>query len=253
MPNEDKTKEKTDVSVSRRNFLKKSGYVLGGVLAGGVIGSLVNAGGKKPPSANPQQPTSTPSDYNQALMYFRQDQFRIVEAATERIFPGDDIGPGAKALGVAFFIDHQLAGDWGFNGRDYMQPPFYKGEAVQGYQGRLKRREIFDIALQEMQNYSQSKYKKGFVDLTPEQQDAVLTAFEKDEVKLTTVSPSGFFRMLRNATIEGVYADPLYGGNKNMDGWKLKNYPGNQMAYTQIIDKDEFAKMPPKSLKDHLH
>ncbi|ERI06790.1 Tat pathway signal sequence domain protein [Aneurinibacillus aneurinilyticus ATCC 12856] len=250
---EGRAKEKTDVSVSRRNFLKKSGYVLGGVLAGGVIGSLLNVGGKKPPLANPEQPTSAPSDYNQALMYFKQDQFRIVEAATERIFPADDSGPGAKALGVAFFIDHQLAGDWGFNARDYMQPPFYKGEAVQGYQGRLKRREIFDIALQEMQNYSQSKYKKGFVDLTPEQQDAVLTAFEKDEVKLTTISPSGFFRILRSATIEGAYADPLYGGNKNMDGWKLKNYPGNQMAYMQIIDKDEFAKMPPKSLKDHLH
>ncbi|MED0679175.1 gluconate 2-dehydrogenase subunit 3 family protein [Aneurinibacillus thermoaerophilus] len=243
---------KGNENVSRRNFLKKSGYALGGLLVGGVVGSLLTVGQRQAaPSPAPQ--TQSTTDYNQALMYFKPDQFRMVEAATERIFPADENGPGAKDLGVAYFIDHQLAGDWGFNARDYMRSPFFKGETVQGYQGRLNRREIFDIALQEMQNYSQRKYQKNFADLTEEQQDEVLRAFEKDEIKLTTISPSGFFRILRNATIEGVYADPLYGGNKNMGGWKLKNYPGNQMAYTNIIEKDEFVKMPPKSLKDHLH
>ena len=89
-------------------------------------------------------------NYNLALMYFTQEQFRMVEAATERIFPADDNGPGAKDLGVAYFIDHQLSGDWGFNSREYMQPPFFKGEKVQGYQGRIRRREIFDIGLREL-------------------------------------------------------------------------------------------------------
>lgn len=124
---------------------------------------------------------------------------------------------------------------------------------TQGYQGRLKRREIFDIGIQELNNYSQSTHGKRFYEITPEQQDAVLKAFETDEVKLTTISASAFFKMLRASTIEGIYADPLYGGNKNMDGWRLKNYPGNQMTYTQVIEQDKFVKMEPLSLRDHQH
>lgn len=243
--------EKDQNQLSRRSFLKKSGIAVGSALIGGVIGSMLPSRNKENTEHRTQQ-QSPAADYNQALMYFKPDQFKIVEAAVERIFPADDLGPGAKALGVAFFIDHQLAGDWGFNAREYMQGPFYKGETVQGYQGRLKRREIFDIGLQEMDNHSLQTFKKRFAELDESQQEEVLRAFETDEVKLTTISASGFFRTLRNATIEGVYADPLYGGNRNMDGWRMKSYPGSQMAYTQMIEKEEFVKMPPKSLKDHL-
>lgn len=124
-------------------------------------------------------------------------------------------------------------------------------EKTQGYQGRLRRREIFYIGLREIQNYSQKKYQKDFPSLAPEEQDAVLTAFQNDEVKLTTISASGFFNLLRSSTLEGVYSDPLYGGNKNMQGWTMRQYPGNQMAYTNIIEKN-FTVIPPKSLKDHL-
>jgi len=238
---------------SRRRFLINAGYAVGGLVVGGAIGSLIP---RRQP-VQPQQPAPSgpsagaPNNYNQALMYFTQDQFRTVEAAVERIFPADDSGPGAKDLGVAFFIDHQLAGEWGVNGREYMSPPFYVGEKVQGYQGRLNRRETFEIALREMDNYSQSKYGKNFADLTGEQQDAVLRDFESDTVPLTTISPSGFFRMLRNCTLEGAYSDPLYGGNLNMNGWRMRDYPGNQMSYANIIEKD-FTKIEPSSLQAHL-
>ncbi|MEJ8544257.1 gluconate 2-dehydrogenase subunit 3 family protein [Brevibacillus borstelensis] len=242
------TNEEQEQAVSRRKFLKNSGLVLGGLVVGGVAGSLLRTQTPPPPAAAP-----APADFNQALMYFSPEQFRVIDAATERIFPEDENGPGARTLGAAYFIDHQLAGDWGFNARDYMQGPFYPGEVTQGYQGRLKRREIFDIGIQEMNNYSTAKYGKRFYELPADQQDAVLKAFEADEVKLTTISASGFFKMLRASTMEGIYADPLYGGNKNMDGWRLKKYPGNQMAYTQVIEQDQFVKMEPKSLRDHQH
>ncbi|MFM1654340.1 gluconate 2-dehydrogenase subunit 3 family protein [Brevibacillus sp. B_LB10_24] len=251
MPDQDQVEQNDQQPVSRRNFLKNTGYALGGLIVGGVVGSLVRTNPQAPAPAPAPGAAPAAQDYNQALMYFTQEQFKIVDAATERIFPKDENGPGASELGVAFFIDHQLAGEWGFNSREYMQPPFYKGEKVQGYQGRLRRREIFDIGLREMQNYSMSKYQKKFEELAPEEQDGVLTAFEKDEVKLTTISPSGFFNMLRSSTLEGVYADPLYGGNKNMAGWQMKNFPGNQMSYANIIDKG-FQKIPPVSLREHL-
>lgn len=260
MPNPDEPQGSKAPEVrepSRRKFLVNAGYAIGGVIVGGALGSLI---GRDRNGAAPAEPSpapggtaapAEPKNYNRALMFFTQEQFAIANSAVERIFPEDENGPGAASLGVAYFLDHQLAGEWGFNGREYMSPPFYHGETVQGYQGRLRRREIFAIALREMENYSQTEFGKGFAELAPEQQDGVLEAFETDQVKLTTISPSGFFKMLRAATLEGAYSDPLYGGNLDMNGWKMRDYPGNQMSFTSIIDKD-FTPMPPNSLQDHM-
>jgi gluconate 2-dehydrogenase gamma chain len=235
-------------SLTRRKFIRNTGLTVGGLAVGGALGSLLPLNRNKE-----EKVTQTKAEnFNQALMYFTPEQFQLTEAATERIFPEEESGPGAKALGVAFFIDHQLAGDWGFNAREYMQAPFFKGEKVQGYQGRLRRRDIFDIGLRELQNHSMAVQKKKFTELNGEEQDAILRDFEEDKVNLTTISPSGFFQMLRSATLEGAYSDPLYGGNKDMNGWKMRNYPGSQMAYTDIIDKD-FKKINPQSLKNHLN
>ena len=79
-------------------------------MLGGVLGYLLPK--RETPPARPA-PEQNDNNYNQALMFFNQEQYRITEAAVERIFPADENGPGAKELGAAFFIDHQLAGDWG--------------------------------------------------------------------------------------------------------------------------------------------
>ncbi|PWW02887.1 gluconate 2-dehydrogenase gamma chain [Paenibacillus cellulosilyticus] len=243
---------------SRRKFLKTTGYALGGLAVGGVLSSLIGCSKKE---TTDESTTETPAtntgtteeirNYNRALMFFTQEQYLIVESAAERIFPEDDNGPGAKALGVAFFIDHQLAGDYGFNGRDYMNAPFYSGEKEQGYQGRLKRREIYEIGIRELDNYSNTKYQKGFTSLAAEEMDAVLKDFESDTAALTTISASAFFKMLRTNTLEGAYSDPLYGGNANMNGWRMRGYPGNQMSYAAAIDQG-YTTMEPSSLQDHM-
>ncbi|MBM7565601.1 gluconate 2-dehydrogenase subunit 3 family protein [Paenibacillus sacheonensis] len=243
---------------SRRQFLKYSGTAIGGVVVGGVIGGLIGANANtdkkdeaaQPDTGKPAKPADR--DYNQALMFFNQDQFMTAEAASERIYPKDDSGPGAKELGVAFFIDHQMASAYGMNAREYMSPPFYKSEATQGYQLSFKRRELVALGLDSLNVYSMDKYQKGFPDLAPEEQDKVLGDFEQDAVNIKGVPASTFFAYFLNLTIEGVYADPLYGGNKNMDGWRMRNYPGNQMSFTEQIDKDDFVKMEPLSLSDHL-
>lgn len=235
-------------NLSRRKFLKKSGIAAGGLAAGGVLGGVIPWGAEE---KNKDQAARKTTNHNQALMFFTQAEFQTIEAAAERIFPEDDNGPGAIDLGVGYYIDHQLAGSYGFNARDYMEPPFFHGEKEQGYQGRLKRREIFRIGLREIQNYSHQEYEKRFSDLTEEQQDSVLQAFQEENVNLTTISASGFFDLLRSMTLEGAYSDPLYGGNSDMAGWEMKDYPGNQMNYTDIIEKD-FQDIEPKSLRDHM-
>ena len=251
---EDNQQEKAEKErLSRRKFIKNSGIAVGGLAAGGVIGSVIPW--RKNTETSEQQKAGHEAkgtkNYNQALMNFTKAEFAVVDAASERIFPTDDNGPGASELGVAFYIDHQLAGSYGFNARDYMEPPFFHGEDVQGYQGRLKRREIFKIGIRELQNYSHQQFEKGFTKLSEEQQDEVLKDFQEDKVKLATISTSGFFELLRSATLEGLYSDPLYGGNVDMDGWRMKNYPGNVMSYKDIIEKD-FQEIEPSSLQDHM-
>ncbi|MFH5182226.1 gluconate 2-dehydrogenase subunit 3 family protein [Paenibacillus sp. TAB 01] len=251
-----KDSSQTPESQSRRQFLKYSGTAIGGAIVGGVIGGAI-AANRKNNTANPPtgQPETTPAakDYSQALMYFTQDQFDTTEAAAERIFPKDDLGPGAKDLGVAYFIDHQLASQWGNNGKEYMLGPFITGEPTQGNYPSIKRHDLFTHGLRALQDSSQSKYQKAFQELTPEQQDELLGLFEKGEqVTVTGATAQQFFNLLKNFTLEGVYADPLYGGNKDMQGWKMRNFPGNQMSYTEIMAKDEFVKIDPASLHDHM-
>jgi len=256
MPDHPKHPSKPGVDESRRSFLKVSGAAIGGVVVGGVIGGVIMNQRGKPavPQPGGDATTDQPSiDYNQALMFFSQEQFQLTEAATERIFPKDDLGPGAKELGVAYFIDHQMAGAYGLNAKDYMMGPFIKGEPTQGNYPRIRRHELITMGLRAMQDVTQKKYNKSFTELTEAEQDEVLKMFEKgDGIVIDGATSQGFFNLLRSLTLEGAYSDPLYGGNKNMLGWTIRRYPGNQMNYTDIMEKDEFVKFEPRSLHSHL-
>ncbi|MET3576833.1 gluconate 2-dehydrogenase subunit 3 family protein [Bhargavaea ullalensis] len=242
--------------VSRRDFLKTAGVATGTLVGGGVIGGLIGynmkgsgtktadgtgdrSGGRKDESAG------SPN----GRMFFTNDHdFAVLTEATERIFPEDDLGPGAKGLGVPFFIDHQLAGAYGNNEKEYMQGPFLAGEATQGYQSRLRRKEIFVQGIHKMDEEAKKRFDKSFVDIDGDQRDEVITAFQKDEVEMEGVAAGFFFRLLRSATLEGAYSDPMYGGNRGMEGWKMKQFPGHQMAYIDKVDSKDFQKISPESL-----
>ena len=231
---------------SRRKFLKNSGIAVGGIAVGGVLGGLLGGNGEPAQQAS-TTPVAPVENFNQALMFFTPEQLEIVDAATERIFPKNDKGPGAKELLVVYYIDHQLAGAWGTGATEYTSGPFFPGAPTQGYQGRLNRQQIFRIGLKGMQDYSQKTYQKNFANLEVEEQDAVLTEFAEGNVKLGGITSSHFFGELRGATLEGAYSDPLYGGNAGMEGWKMKNFPGHQMSYMDIIE-EEYTEIPPLAL-----
>ena len=122
MSKKDEEKLNQDGS-SRRDFLKNSGLAIGGVAVGATLG------GKDEKSTT----TSEGTKHDHALEYFtNRAEFTILEQAAERVLPEDDNGLGAIGLGVAYYIDHQLAGKWGINAKDYRQGPFYEGEPTQG-------------------------------------------------------------------------------------------------------------------------
>ena len=40
-----------------------------------------------------------------------------------------------------------------------------------------------------------------------------------------------FFETVKYHVFEGVFCEPHYGGNKNMDGWRVVGFPGQQWGY----------------------
>lgn len=260
--------------MSRRTFMKNTGLVAGGVVGGGLLGGLLTSQMQQKPEV---QSTTESGQIQDARVFFSRGQdFAILSAATERIFPKDDIGPGAIELGIPYFIDKQLSTEWGINAKEYMKGPFAvyttntgnhnisKDQDKQGpnaetqvpaptprYQSKMTRSEIFVTGLREMDNVAQQEYGESFVKLTGEQQDDVLRMFEEGKVELKGIGAKNFFNLLLQTTIEGAYADPVYGGNKNMMGWKMKEYPGPRASYMAQIEVDEFVRLEPQSLRNY--
>jgi gluconate 2-dehydrogenase gamma chain len=70
-----------------------------------------------------------------------------------------------------------------------------------------------------------------FARLSNDQQDALIAGLENGQVMLEGVSGRGFFDLLLQNTQEGFFADPLYGGNRDMAAWKMIGFPGARYDY----------------------
>lgn len=266
--------ETTDKGMSRRKFLKNGGLLAGGLVGGSLFGGLITNQMQK---TDKEETKGTSNEIYEARTFFsRNEDFDILSAATERLFPEDNIGPGAIELGVPYFIDRQLSGEWGTNSKEYMSGPFPQTVAVieyenqdrdqsnQGpnsetqiplptprYQSRMTRAEIFMEGIHAIERTSQDKFGEHFIDLSPEQQDQILQLFDEGEAKMNGVTSTTFFNLLLQTTIEGVYSDPAYGGNRNMAAWRMKEYPGPRMSYMGEIQSEEFIVLEPEPLRSY--
>lgn len=189
----------------RRHFLTLSAATLGGVL-------VYSLDRKASLLATQQKPVRIP------LRFFTETEALIVAAAASRIFASDDSGPGAREAGVAIFIDRQLAGPYGRDRFRYTQPPFEDAPRELGYQGSATPRQIYREGLKELD---------GFHLLDATTQDAALRKIES----------TLFFALLRQNTIEGMFCDPIHGGNAGMVGWQLVGFPGPRMSNYDEIEK----------------
>ena len=92
--------------------------------------------------------------------------------------------------------------------------------------------------------YCRETYKKAFAQLDTAQQEAVITALEQGKATgFTWPSGPAFFNTLRTHTMEGMFADPIYGGNKDFAGWRLVGFPGAQPVFSpeDLQSKNAFA------------
>ncbi len=132
-------------------------------------------------------------------------QVRTLEAFVDRLIPKDELGPGASECGVAVYINRSLG--------DYLAP----------------EKAAFIAGLEATDAFARRREDRAFAELSPEKQDAVLTAMDNGAAE-GFADARAFFGRVRRLTLEGMFGDPSYGGNRNYAGWDLIRYPGPRLA-----------------------
>ncbi len=170
--------------------------------------------------------------------YFSPEELTFLNAACERLIPTDENGPGASELGVPDFIDREMDGSFGHAANWYMQGPFASGAPELGYQSPLTPREVYRAGIAAVNAHCRNVYgNKPFSELPAATQDSVLTGLESGTLKFENVSATAFFGFLLQNTKEGYLADPIHGGNKNMESWKMIGFPGARADFIDWVDK----------------
>jgi gluconate 2-dehydrogenase gamma chain len=134
-----------------------------------------------------------------------ESQLHLLAAIVDRIIPKDELSPSASECGVTNYINRSLG--------DYLAP----------------EKPAFIEGLEMTDAFARRTQDKAFIDLAAEKQDAVLTAMDNGTAD-GFPNAKAFFNRARRLTLEGMFGDPYYGGNKNFAGWDLIKYPGPRLA-----------------------
>jgi gluconate 2-dehydrogenase gamma chain len=183
-------------------------------------------------------------------VFFDPAEGAAVEALVDRLIPPDLDTPGGKGAGCAVFIDRQLAGPYGRRAGLYVSPPFIKGVPQQGSQDPDGPAVRYRKSLASLDAYCKQEKSGAFASLGDADKDAVIGGLESGAVKLDGVDGQAFFELLLRNTREGFFADPIYGGNRDMCSWRMIGYPGARYDYRDWVHRhNERYLRPPVSLE----
>ena len=152
--------------------------------------------------------------------------------------PADELTPKGTDIGINIYIDRALAGGWGKGERLYMQGPWKQGVPSQGYQLPLTPAELYRTAIKSANAYCMKTHGKPFDKLAETERQAFLVGLQQGKINFEGGPPARvFFTMLYQNVMEGMFSDPIYGGNRDKAGWKLIGFPGVVAVHAQNIDK----------------
>jgi gluconate 2-dehydrogenase gamma chain len=201
---------------ARRSFLIKSALGVGAV-AGAALPiateaeAATNASGMATTPAATNMPVAARSTTTDAKWraFFSEEEAYAVSAIAERIMPGVVGMAGATDADVINYIDLALSGAY------------------------ADQQEFYRRGLAALDIHCEATYKDAFIFLNASLQDEALTALDAGKATgFTWPTSQAFFNVLRTHTMEGMFADPVYGGNRDFAGWKLVGFPGAQRLYT---------------------
>jgi len=234
---------------NRRDFLKSLGTVGATSVAAAAVGVDANAESQ---AAAPAAAAATSAPVSHAYTFLTPPEAAFIEAAVDRFIPADDLTPTGTECGVATFIDRQLAGAWGSGDRLYMQGPWQKGTPTQGYQSPMTPAEFIRAGIAATNAYCRKTSQREFDRLSIDLQIKLLQDLEQGRVALDGVPAQEFFNLLLAVTMQGFFADPVYGGNRDKAAWKMIGYPGVIAIYSEHIKtyRNKRYDVEPKSIVD---
>ena len=236
--------------LSRRRLLT-AGAAISAVPVAAAAAAL---GGRDAPFTEGRANAPVAVDGSTGWTWLTEAEAAFVTAAVARLIPADDLGPGAVEAGVPVFIDRQLAGPYGRGERWYMQGPWGPGTPTQGWQTRLTPAGLYRAAIRSIDAVVAREGKAAtFARLAAPDQDAFLKTLESGDARLEGADAKAFFAQLLQNTLEGFWSDPIYGGNRDMVGWKLIGFPGARYDNTEFVAKHgEKLPLPPTGLRGRV-
>ena len=229
-----KHEDKKDEGFGRRDFLKSA-------VAGGAVAAAATAAVTAPQTAQAQGASGSAPGY----AFLNLDEAAFVEAMVDHMVPADEHSPKGTDVGINIFIDRALAGGWGKGDRLYMQGPWKPGVPSQGYQLPLTPAELYRAGIAATNAHCVKTYSKSFDRLDAKQKQEVLVGLSSAKITFSDGLPVRvFWSTVYQTVIEGMFSDPIYGGNRNKAGWKMIGFPGVIATHAQDIIKYKDKKFP---------
>jgi gluconate 2-dehydrogenase gamma chain len=183
------------VSVGRRRFLARAGMLAGAPLVAAEAGRRTSQAEYKPVALSPLE-------------------MNTLTLVLSRLIPADAEMGGAVEADVHVYIDRSLSGAYSRH-----LPTYRDGLLV--------------IA-------SLMRSETGVLPPLPVRLDAILSRLEAGNALqppgLPTLDGGGkkFFALLLQHTLEGIFGDPVHGGNRAYIGWEIIGYPGIRLFNSQV-------------------
>ena len=216
-----------DQGFRRRDFLK-----------GAVSGAAATATVHLPATQSAQAKEDAAPAPASAYAFLNLDEAAFVEALVDHMVPADDLTPKGTDIGINIYIDRALAGAWGKGDRLYMQGPWKLGAPSQGYQLPLTPAQLYRAGIAATNAHCQKTYGKPFDRLDEPQCEEVLVGLSGGKIAFDNGLPARvFWGALYQTVMEGMFSDPIYGGNRDKAGWKMLGFPGAIAVNRENIGK----------------
>ena len=183
-------------------------------------------------------------------VYFSAGEAKEVGAIFDRLIPADELGMSASDAGCVVYTDRQLAGPFGKAASVYRLGPIKDGTPQQGPQMKQTPAKRYRVGLVGLDTHCRQQFGgKPFSALNEDQQVDILTKMEAGKLSFAGTDGQEFFALLLQNVQEGYLSDPIYGGNKDMVGWKMIGFPGARYDYRPyVMKKGQPLNLEPVSL-----
>ncbi|QGX95111.1 gluconate 2-dehydrogenase subunit 3 family protein [Haloplanus rallus] len=230
------------VELDRRTFVRLAGAGAVASTAGCGSGGTGDSTATPTPTETGAETAAGTETAESPYDFFDAEQAAVVSTLVDRLLPGSEDRPSGTDLAVVRYIDRALR-----------REPFYET----AHDDR-RFQAAYEDGIDRLQETARALFDRPITDLDDAAVDDLLSQVTErsapgwEDVPTPnpvsmTVPSTAFVALLRDHAVEGYYAQPKYGGNVDLGGWRQAGYVGPFVeGYTP-----EELKPPWKSMAEH--